>query len=47
LNIMEASLLASVLPNPHRFQVARPSGYVRFRQSMIQRRSRNVILPKQ
>ncbi len=46
LNIHEASLLASVLPNPHRFLVGKPSGYVRFRQSMIQRRSRNVILPK-
>lgn len=45
LNMSEAALLASVLPNPHRFQVARPSGYVRFRQAMIQRRSRNVTLP--
>jgi monofunctional biosynthetic peptidoglycan transglycosylase len=46
LNLSEASLLASVLPNPHRFQVARPTSYVRFRQSMILRRARHVNLPK-
>ena len=45
LNGSEAALLASVLPNPRRFLVTKPSGYVRFRQSMIQRRSRNVSLP--
>ena len=34
----EAALLAAVLPNPRRFQVAHPTPYVRFRQTMIQRR---------
>nr|WP_320132032.1 monofunctional biosynthetic peptidoglycan transglycosylase [uncultured Holophaga sp.] len=31
----EAALLAAVLPNPHRFRVEAPSGYVRSRQSWI------------
>jgi monofunctional biosynthetic peptidoglycan transglycosylase len=34
----EAALIAGVLPNPRRLLIARPSTYVRFRQSMIQRR---------
>ncbi len=38
LNSAEAALLAAVLPNPRRFLVARPSPYIRFRQTMIQRR---------
>lgn len=38
LGTPEAALLAAVLPNPRRFSVVRPSGYVRFRQGMIQRR---------
>jgi len=38
LNSSEAALLAAVLPNPRRFQVAHPSPYIRFRQTMIQRR---------
>jgi len=38
LNSSEAALLAAVLPNPRRFLVDRPSSYVRFRQTMIQRR---------
>lgn len=45
LNASEAALLAAVLPNPRRFLVNRPSGYIRFRQSMIQRRIRTVSLP--
>lgn len=31
----EAALLAAVLPNPHRYRAAAPSGYVRGRQSWI------------
>ncbi len=31
----EAALLAAVLPNPHRFKVTAPSGYVRGRQAWI------------
>lgn len=38
LTSSEAALLAAVLPNPRRFQVAHPTPYVRFRQTMIQRR---------
>lgn len=38
LSSSEAALLAAVLPNPRRFQVAHPSPYIRFRQTMIQRR---------
>lgn len=38
LTSSEAALLAAVLPNPRRFQIHRPSPYVRFRQTMIQRR---------
>ncbi len=38
LTSSEAALLAAVLPNPRRFQAAHPSPYVRFRQTMIQRR---------
>lgn len=45
LNSPEAALLAAVLPNPRRFLVSRPSGYIRFRQSMIQRRIRSVSIP--
>lgn len=38
LSSSEAALIAAVLPNPRRFLVQKPSGYVRFRQTMIQRR---------
>jgi monofunctional biosynthetic peptidoglycan transglycosylase len=38
LSTSEAALLAAVLPNPRRFQVAHPSPYIRFRQTMIQKR---------
>jgi monofunctional biosynthetic peptidoglycan transglycosylase len=38
LTSSEAALLAAVLPNPRRFQVAHPSPYIRFRQTMIRRR---------
>lgn len=44
LNGNEAALLAAVLPNPHRFLVNKPSGYIRFRQGMIQRRM-NAVTP--
>jgi monofunctional biosynthetic peptidoglycan transglycosylase len=35
LNVQEAALLAAVLPNPHRYKVRAPSGYVRERQQWI------------
>lgn len=35
LNAEEAALLAAVLPNPRRFNVSAPSGYVRDRQQWI------------
>lgn len=38
LTASEAALFAAVLPNPRLFQVAHPSRYTRFRQTMIQRR---------
>jgi monofunctional biosynthetic peptidoglycan transglycosylase len=37
LSSAQAALIASVLPNPKRFQIARPSGYVRARQSWVLR----------
>lgn len=44
LNASEAALLAAVLPNPRRFLVQRPSGYVRFRQTAIRRRMASAAL---
>jgi monofunctional biosynthetic peptidoglycan transglycosylase len=38
LNAYQASLLAAVLPNPHRYRVDRPSEYIRRRQVRILRR---------
>lgn len=38
LSSSEAALLAAVLPNPRLFSVQHPSPYIRFRQTMIQRR---------
>ena len=38
----ESALLAAVLPNPQRFKVEAPSGYVRGRQSWIQRQVRSL-----
>jgi monofunctional biosynthetic peptidoglycan transglycosylase len=38
LSAAEAALVASVLPNPRRFLIAKPSSYVRFRQTLILRR---------
>jgi monofunctional glycosyltransferase len=35
LNVEEAALLAAVLPNPRRYKVSAPSGYVRERQQWI------------
>lgn len=35
LSVADGALLAAVLPNPHRFRVAAPSGYVRRRQAWI------------
>ena len=37
LTSSEAALIASVLPNPKKFLIARPSGYVRARQSWVLR----------
>lgn len=45
LNASEAALLIAVLPNPKRFKVDRPSGYVRFRQTAILRRLSYVEVP--
>lgn len=41
----EASLLASVLPNPIRFRVDRPSGYVMRRKNWIKRQIGRMGLP--
>lgn len=38
----EAALLAAVLPNPHKFHVNAPSGYVRGRQAWILRQMRSL-----
>lgn len=45
LNASEAALLIAVLPNPKRFKVDRPSGYVRYRQTAILRRLSYVEIP--
>jgi monofunctional biosynthetic peptidoglycan transglycosylase len=45
LNKDEASLLASVLPNPIRFKVDRPSGYVLRRKNWIKRQIGRMGLP--
>lgn len=37
LSPAQAALIASVLPNPKRFSIARPSGYVKARQSWVLR----------
>ncbi|MFD1804456.1 monofunctional biosynthetic peptidoglycan transglycosylase [Mixta tenebrionis] len=42
LTISEAALLAAVLPNPLRFRVDAPSGYVRQRQQWIMRQMRQL-----
>ncbi len=42
LNNNEAALFAAVLPNPHRFLIRAPSGYVRNRQSWILRQMRHL-----
>lgn len=44
LNADESALLAASLPNPRKFSVMRPSGYLRFRQSLIRRRLSQVKL---
>ncbi len=38
VNASEAALIAAVLPNPRRFKISRPSGYVRLRQTKIRNR---------
>lgn len=40
VNSAEAALMAAVLPNPRILRIDRPSRYVRFRQTKIQRRMR-------
>jgi monofunctional biosynthetic peptidoglycan transglycosylase len=45
LSASEAALLIAVLPNPKRFKVDRPSGYVRYRQTAILRRLSYVEVP--
>lgn len=42
LTASEAALLAAVLPNPLRFKVSAPSGYVRSRQAWILRQMRQL-----
>ncbi|MBM3070154.1 monofunctional biosynthetic peptidoglycan transglycosylase [Enterobacter sp. RHBSTW-00994] len=42
LTLSEAALLAAVLPNPIRFKVNAPSGYVRSRQAWIMRQMRQL-----
>ncbi|EEQ02616.1 Monofunctional biosynthetic peptidoglycan transglycosylase [Yersinia rohdei ATCC 43380] len=42
LSASEAALLAAVLPNPHRFKVKAPSGYVISRQQWILRQMRQL-----
>jgi len=42
LTASEAALLAAVLPNPHRFKVNAPSGYVIGRQQWIMRQMRQL-----
>ncbi|WEP50051.1 monofunctional biosynthetic peptidoglycan transglycosylase [Cronobacter dublinensis subsp. beijingensis] len=42
LTASEAALLAAVLPNPIRFKVSAPSGYVRARQQWILRQMRQL-----
>lgn len=42
LTASEAALLAAVLPNPHRYRVDRPSGYVIQRQQWILRQMRQI-----
>jgi monofunctional biosynthetic peptidoglycan transglycosylase len=45
LSDSEAALIAAVLPNPHRFKINKPSDYVIYRKTMIQRRMRTVADP--
>lgn len=42
LTVSEAALLAAVLPNPQRFKVNAPSGYVMQRQQWIMRQMRQL-----
>lgn len=42
LSSSQAALIASVLPNPKRFQIARPSGYVRARQNWVLRQMNSL-----
>lgn len=42
LTMGQAALLAAVLPNPVRYQVARPSGYIRTRQRWILKQMRQL-----
>lgn len=42
LSLSESALLAAVLPNPIRFKVNAPSGYVRNRQAWIMRQMRQL-----
>ena len=47
LNKDEAALLASVLPNPIRFKVDKPSGYVLRRKNWIKRQIGRMCLPRE
>lgn len=45
LNSREAALMIAVLPNPRKLRIDKPSHYVRYRQTAIQRRSWFVPTP--
>ena len=45
LTSSEAALMIAVLPNPRKLRIERPSHYVRYRQSAIQRRAWFVEVP--
>lgn len=44
LNSDESALIAAILPNPRMLSASKPTGYVRFRQSLIRRRLNQVKL---
>lgn len=44
LNLSESALIASVLPNPIKFKINKPSAYILRRQRKIMGRSGNIVL---
>lgn len=47
LSRRQAALIAATLPNPRRFNSARPSGYIIRRQGQIVRQMHYMVLPKE